>query len=126
MCGRVRRERQSPVAEVDVAAVLDQHRGCDDRSRRVLAEDLLEPIAVVLASLAKCIRQARMTDESRVVCRESAGSKDMVGMHVRKDDEADRKRCDQANALAQELAVGAAATGVCYRDGIFPDDESDV
>ena len=67
-----------------------------------------------------------MGDEDRAVLREGRIAEDVVGMHVRVDDVADRQIGPLPDRLAQTFADTGRITGIDYGDSFRTHDEAKI
>ena len=98
-------ERQNSTAEIDFSTVLHEQRRFNDRAGCTLSQDLLEPGAVVLATLSERIGKARVPDKRRLVRREGTRAENVIRVHVGENHVPNWKFRHLTNGFAQFRSI---------------------
>src|SRR5258706_15792299 len=93
-----------PAAQIELDALPDQQRWTDDlRSRRGMAEVALQGLLVRTRARSQLYRIVFMRNELRMILEEGRGAKEVIRVHMRQHDIADRQWRDPPNRLAQRM-----------------------
>ena len=124
----MRLELERPAAEVERPPLLDRLVRRHEPAGRPTAGPGLahERGGVALRPVRQRRRQPGMGDDRRARLAEDLGAEDVVGVHVRQDEPADRQRRPLADRRVECLADRARPTGVDHRHRLLADDEADV
>lgn len=125
--GRVRRQGEGSVAEVQIHRVLHRDvRWNEVVGRQAEADFPLRRVAVVRRSKRHGVRELVMSDEMNAVSFEGAITVNVIGMNVCVNDVANGCRCFFAYSCAKLHALIKAAATVDDGDAARPNNEADV
>src|SRR6185312_8460059 len=121
-------QSQYSPAEIDLHFIVDEKRRRNNLHLvdQRIAEHRAKCLQVILASRRYGAWQIPVSDKNGSVFRECRIAKDVVGMHVRIDDIANRLQRHAADRRQQTRALANAATGINNRNRIAADDEADI